>query len=112
MAYNYAYSRADRFEFDYGQRQWGTVIAHQSLSTYFIHAHLHGSRQADEFARLYMKLLSSLKAGGAFYYAPGLPFIEDHIVNLDGYNLEKSTIEVDTALGIGEDFYSVRVRRE
>ena len=103
---------ADWFEFNYGQRQWGTITAQQSLSTHFIHAHLHGSKQADEFARLYMVLLSSLRAGGTFYYAPGLPFIEEHIVNLDGYVLKKTTIEMDTALGIGEVFYSVQVRKE
>jgi len=106
------FSQADWFEFDYGQQQWGTITAHQSISTHFIHAHLHGTKQADEFARLYMKLLSSLQVGGALYYAPGLPFIEDHLVNLKGYALKKTTIEADTALGIGEIFYSVRVCRE
>lgn len=106
------FSQADWFEFDYGQRRWGTITAHQSLSTHFIHAHINGTKQADEFARLYMKLLSSLQVGGAFYYAPGLPFIEEHLINLKGYSLRKTTIEADTALGIGEVFYSVRVRRE
>jgi hypothetical protein len=103
--------QADWFEFDYGLERWGTITAHQSLSTHFIHAHLHGSRRAEEFARLYMRLLSSLKIGGSFYYTPGLPFIEEHLGNLKGYSMTKTTIEAGNALGIGEVFYSVRVKR-
>ena len=101
----------DWFEFDYAQEAWGTIIAHQSLSTHFIHAHLHNSGQAERFARLYMSLLSSLRMGGKFCYAPGLPFIEDLLEPMAGYTISKKMIEADKTLGIGEVFYSVKVAK-
>jgi len=68
--------QADWLNFDYSQNSWGTILAHQSLSTHFIYYHLHLPVQAVEYARLFMKILDSLQPGGAFYYAPGLPFFE------------------------------------
>lgn len=103
--------RDDWFEFDYGQEKWGTIIAHQSFSTHFIHAHLHHAHKADDFASLYLKILSSLRIGGEFCYTPGLPFIEGHIEKMAGYTMTKTTIAADTMLGIGEIFYAVRVKK-
>ncbi|MCB0181378.1 MAG: class I SAM-dependent methyltransferase [Anaerolineae bacterium] len=105
------FSQHDWFTFDYGQNQWGTIIAHQSFSTHFIYAHLHSDDQADQFARLYMKLLAGLKPGGALYYAPGLPFIEEHLTARPGFSLTKTIIETDTTLGIGELFYAVKIEK-
>ncbi len=101
----------DWFEFDCGTNNWGTIIAHQSFSTHFIHAHLHHSSRADDFASLYMRILGSLRVGGEFCYTPGLPFIEGHLEKMVGYSMTKTTIEADNMLGIGELFYSVRVKR-
>ncbi|HMQ54051.1 MAG TPA: class I SAM-dependent methyltransferase [Anaerolineae bacterium] len=98
------------FEFDYGVGQWGTIIAHQSFSTHFIHAHLHHPGNAEEFAKLYMRILSALRRGGTFCYAPGLPFVEHHLEKVAGYSISKTVIEADQILGIGEVFYSVKVR--
>ena len=101
----------DWFEFDYAREQWGTIIAHQSFSTHFIYAHLHNAGQAERFARLYMSLLSSLRLGGQFCYAPGLPFMEELLEPMVGYTIDKRIIEADKALGIGEVFYSVKVTK-
>jgi hypothetical protein len=101
----------DWFEFDYGTDKWGTILAHQSFSTHFIHAHLHHSRSADDFARLYMRILGSLRIGGEFCYSPGLPFIEGHLEKMVGYSMAKTRIETNNMLGLGEIFYSVRVKR-
>ena len=105
------YVQQDWFEFEYGVDKWGTIIAHQSFSTHFIHAHLHNSVGAEQFAKLYMKILSSLGREGVFCYAPGLPFMEEHLENAAGYSITKKTIETDKILGIGEVFYSVNVKR-
>ena len=101
----------DWFAFDYGVNRWSTIIAHQSFSTHFIHAHLHNFERAEQFAALYMKILSGLRAGGVFCYAPGLPFIEEHLEEMVGYSITKTAIESDQILGIGEVFYSVKVEK-
>ncbi|MAT96605.1 MAG: hypothetical protein CL608_05630 [Anaerolineaceae bacterium] len=101
----------DWFAFDFGSARWGTIIAHQSFSTHFIHTHLHNSEKAQKYARLYMSLLSSLKLGGKFCYAPGLPFIEAHNEKTADYTVTKTIIEADKTLGIGEVFYSTIVER-
>jgi len=101
----------DWFDFDYGQNAWGAIIAHQSFSTHFIHAHLNSSTGAARFARLYMNILASLKPGAAFYYAPGLPFFESQLAQLAGYSISKTIIEADNSLGIGEIFYSAKIKK-
>jgi hypothetical protein len=60
---------------------WGTVIAHQSFALHFLYAHLRSTSRASRFATKYMEILYSLKRGGRFFYAPGLPFIEQHLPN-------------------------------
>lgn len=105
------YFRQDWFAFDYGARAWGMIIAHQSFSTHFIHNHLHSPARARQYAELYMQIVSSLRPEGAFYYAPGLPFIESHLEKTGRYSVTKTTISADKILGIGEIFYSVKVTK-
>jgi hypothetical protein len=101
----------DWFDFDYAGLAWGTIIAHQALSTHYIFNHLHNSEKASQYAGLFSRVISSLKVGGAFYYAPGLSFIEDQLEELPGYSLHRTTISTDDVLGIGEIFYATRIER-
>lgn len=64
------------FEFDIGEREWGTVISHMAFSNHFIHHHLREDSHYVQYAKSFMKILQSLKVGGLFIYTPGLPFIE------------------------------------
>lgn len=57
-------------------RTWGTIIAHQSFSLHFTHAHLRSEAQVKAYVQTYIRILDSLKPGGCFAYAPGLPFLE------------------------------------
>lgn len=68
--------RGSWFEAPLARGAWGTVIAHQSFSLHFTHAHLRSEAQAKAYAQTYMRILESLKPGGCFAYAPGLPFLE------------------------------------
>jgi hypothetical protein len=68
--------RGDWFSPLVSSRSWGTIIAHQSFSLHFLHAHLRSEALAVRYARAYMTYLSALRPGGQFVYAPGLPFIE------------------------------------
>jgi SAM-dependent methyltransferase len=99
----------DWFSFDYSRSAWGTILAHQSLSTHFIHNHLHQPVRAERYARLYLEIVSSLAPGGAFFYAPGLPFFESHLEKTGDYSIRRTTISADSMQGIGEIFYAAKV---
>jgi len=101
--------QSDWFDFDPLQT-WGTIIAHQSISTHFIYNHLHNSSIAKKYAQLFINILSSLDEGGEFYYAPGLPFFEDEIVATGRYTVYKTSVAVNT-FEIGEIAYSTRIQR-
>jgi hypothetical protein len=66
----------DWFEFDWQPGVWGTIISHMAFSNHFLFHHRYQNGQPEKYARAYMRILASLKPGGAFYYSPGLPFIE------------------------------------
>jgi hypothetical protein len=68
--------RASWFDVSFPPEAWRTVLAHHSFSLHFLHAHIRSAEQARRFAAKYVEILSSLAAGGAFLYAPGLPFVE------------------------------------
>ncbi len=58
---------------------WGTIISHMAFSNHFIFQHLYRFGSPEEYARQYAAILASLKPGGSFWYAPGLPFVEEHL---------------------------------
>lgn len=56
---------------------FGTIIAHQSFSLHLLRAHLLGSQSsAERHVRAFKTILDALSPGGAFHYAPSLPFLE------------------------------------
>ena len=66
----------DWFDLDLAPNTWGTILSHMAFSNHFLFHHRYKNGQPEKYARQYVTLLNSLKAGGAFYYSPGLPFIE------------------------------------
>jgi hypothetical protein len=86
--------RASWFEQGLPDLSWRCVIAHQSFSLHFLHAHLRSAERAERYAERYMEILRSLAPGGRFLYAPGLPFIEDALA---GSPFEVSTRPVGTS---------------
>ena len=68
--------RESWFTADLARHAWRTVIAHQSFSLHFLHAHVHSEERAARFAQRYLEILRSLAPGGRFVYAPALPFLE------------------------------------
>jgi SAM-dependent methyltransferase len=66
----------DWLDFPLGRLRWGTVISHMGFSSHFLHHHLRPGPAAASYARRYMDVLASLRPGGLFVYAPGLPFLE------------------------------------
>lgn len=66
----------DWFDVRFEPNSLGTIVSHLGFSLHFLHHHWHPGDRAYAFARKFMELLASLKPGGMFIYAPGLPFIE------------------------------------
>lgn len=69
-------SEVDWFTFEFRPTTWQMILANQSFSLHFNHFHQRVGEDVLPYARLYMKILESLRPGGRFIYAPSLPFIE------------------------------------
>ncbi|MCB2208844.1 MAG: class I SAM-dependent methyltransferase [Bacteroidetes bacterium] len=70
---------ADWLEYDYGKEKWGTVVSNLGFSNHFNHHNLREDGNYIEYGKTYMNILTSLKVGGCFHYAPDLPFIEKYL---------------------------------
>ncbi|NTW23840.1 MAG: class I SAM-dependent methyltransferase [Lentimicrobium sp.] len=94
---------ADWLEYPYGESKWGTIVSNLGFSNHFHHHHLREDGDFLKYAEKYMEILRSLKPGGCFHYAPGLPFIESYL-NKDLYQLS------DQPFG-REGFKSIIIKR-
>jgi SAM-dependent methyltransferase len=83
---------ADWFEFPFEPDRFGTITAHLSFSLHFLHQHLRPDSEARRYALQYMAILRSLRRGGCFAYAPGLPFIEG-LLPSDQYAIRRFAID-------------------
>ncbi|NLF51201.1 MAG: class I SAM-dependent methyltransferase [Leptolinea sp.] len=86
---------ANWFDVDFKPESWGTIISHMAFSNHFLfhHRYIHG--KPGQYARLYMKILRSLKPGGCFVYSPALPFIEQ-LLPSNQYSVSKQFIDNNT----------------
>ncbi len=69
-------SREDWFQADYPRAAHGTVISNAALSNHILYTARHEPARLPEYQALFLRILSSLKPGGTFFYAPSLPFFE------------------------------------
>ena len=97
------YTKTDWLEYNFEMEKWGSLISNLGFSNHFIHHNLRVDGNYREYAQKYMEILSSLKIGGSFYYAPDLPFIEKHL-DSSKYHYTGNTIE-------GYVYKSIRITR-
>ncbi len=83
--------QTDWFEFNVEDRQWGTILSNVGFSNHFRHHHLRVSGDYTAYASRYRQILLSLKREGVFYYAPDLPFVEQHLP-LDEFKVQKQPV--------------------
>ncbi|MFT3895574.1 MAG: hypothetical protein QM730_28465 [Anaerolineales bacterium] len=86
--------RDDWFSFDHVSQPWGSVLAHQSLSTHFIYAYLHQPVSIEKFAKLTMKIINGLQSGSFLAYAPGMPFFESQIEKMPQFSVTRQRISM------------------
>lgn len=102
---------ADWLTFPYGVNRWGAVISHLGFSHHFAFHHRYRYGSPTIYAQVYMTILGSIRAGGAFYYAPSLPFIED-LLPPDVYAVQRRPVPVPGVSTVdGEPAQAVRVVR-
>ncbi len=105
--------RADWLETPLVPGSLGTAISHQGFSLHFLHHHLRPGGEAARYARRYMEILRALRPGGRFAYAPGLPFIEEHLPPA-AWRVERTPVPVPPPDLPGADalpWYAARVVR-
>ena len=85
----------DWFDFDPGIQSWGSILAHQFLSTHFIYAYLHQTASLKRFTQLIMKILSSLEADCFLCYAPGMPFFESVVEKTPQFSIMRQRISMN-----------------
>lgn len=100
---NIALGNSDWFEYKFEKDKWGTIISNLGFSNHFQHHHFRNDGQFIDYAKKYMDILSSLKVGGSFHYAPDLPFVEQYLKE-DKYQLTKRSIG-------NYEFKSTRIKR-
>lgn len=105
-------TRVDWLRYDFPQASWGTIISHISFSNHFIHHHLRKDGRFVEYGRKYIEILQALKLGGAFVYAPNLPFIEN-ILLPEHYRIIRHEVPScgGTELLCGKKYYAAHVQR-
>lgn len=96
--------KADWLDYYFIPDHWGTIVSNLGFSNHFRHHHLRSDGDFAGYARKYMEILQSLKLGGAFFYAPDLPFIETYL-DQEKYNITRKEIPAT-------DYYSVKIKRK
>lgn len=92
---------ADWLQYAYGSDRWGAVISHLGFSLHLLHHHLAGRQAAFVHAEVYMQILRSLRVGGVFAYAPGLPFLE-RLLPRAQYEVTRGALPQSSALRAGQ----------
>jgi hypothetical protein len=105
--------RADWLDVPLVPGSLGTALSHLGFSLHFLHHHLRPGGEAARYARRYMDVLRALRPGGLFAYAPGLPFVEEHLPT-EAWRVERTPVPAPPPDLPGADalpWYAARVIR-
>jgi hypothetical protein len=105
-------SRGDWLELPLPPSTFGAVISHLAFSLHFVHHHLQPGDEPLRYARRYMEILRALRPGGLFAYAPGLPFVEEHL-DPAAWRVERTAVPAPPPdpLALAIPWYACRVFR-
>jgi hypothetical protein len=87
-------TKCDWFEYSFQKDEWGSIISNLGFTNHFRHHHFRKDGNFIAYAKKYMEIISSLKTGGSFYYAPDVAFIEGFL-DKSLYRVETFTLETD-----------------
>ena len=69
----------DWFDFEFQREYWGTIIANMSFTNHLQYAVAQNTDDIRAYYLTYKSIIESLAAGGCFYYAPSVDFIEQRL---------------------------------
>ena len=102
--------RAGWFDFEYGSREWGTILANMSYTNHMRYHLVHGTSRRDAYIDTYDRICSSLAEGGSFHYAPCVPEAES-LLNTDEFSVEHRDSGIEGIATACVKRISVRGRR-
>ncbi|WDV46663.1 class I SAM-dependent methyltransferase [Clostridiaceae bacterium M8S5] len=79
--------KLDWFDFRFRRDYWGTIVSHMAFSNHAYHHIKKKDLHKDKFFVKIKEILYSIKSGGSFIYAPGLPILENSIDKIDGFKV-------------------------
>ncbi|HEX2995450.1 MAG TPA: hypothetical protein VHP14_11535, partial [Anaerolineales bacterium] len=79
--------QADWLGYKFEPDQWGSVISNMAFTNHLHYVNHHDRAQLELYLRKFKEILEALEIGGSFYYAPGVPFIEERL-EVDTYHVE------------------------
>jgi hypothetical protein len=71
--------QGDWFEYPFEVGKWGSIVSNMAFSNHLNYAYRHDVAQLEQYLLKMKDIIEALAAGGSFYYAPALPFVEDHL---------------------------------
>jgi hypothetical protein len=71
--------KSDWLNYNYKIKKWGTIISNAAFSNHVMYTARYEPGKLKSYLLIYNEIINSLKPGGEFIYAPGLPFIEEHL---------------------------------
>ena len=95
--------KTDWFSYDFTEETWGTVISNAAFSNHVIYSSNYDLNVYELYLEKYHEILKSIKPGGDFIYAPGLPLIEEH--------LDKNKYEV-TKYAVTDEYYLSKIKKK
>jgi hypothetical protein len=86
--------QTDWFEYVFEPVRWGTVISNMAFTNHLNYAYRHDRAHLERYLLKMREVIESLAVGGRFYYAPGLPFVEQRLAPTQ-YGVERRCIMDD-----------------
>jgi hypothetical protein len=81
-------AQSDWFEYPFEPGRWGSIVSNMAFTNHLNYAYRHDVSRLESYLLKMKEILAALAAGGSFYYAPGLPFVEDHLAP-ERYKVER-----------------------
>jgi hypothetical protein len=80
--------QSDWFEYPFEAGKWGSIVSNMAFTNHLNYAYRHDVSQLELYLLKMKEILEALAAGGSFYYAPSLPFVEERLAP-ERYKVER-----------------------
>lgn len=89
----------DWFDYAFERSRWGSVTSNMGFTNHLLYTYHQDRSQFVSYLLKMKDILGSLVIGGSFYYAPGVPFIEDRLAPTH-YHVERRRVIEDIFVSV------------